>query len=93
MKYKYDTNNFYLGTIAPDAVNAHGFASKEKRWSAHVRDKALNKWKENVKRLYEKNIETVKEDFLRGYCIHILTDILMDEKYVNIFKNQILEKG
>ena len=90
---KYDTNNFYLGIIAPDAVNAHGFASKEKRWGAHVRDKDLNKWKENVIEFYKKNIGIVQEDFLRGYCIHILTDILMDEKYANTFKNQILAKG
>ena len=90
---KYDTNNFYLGNIAPDAVNAYGFASKEKRWGAHIRDKDLNKWKQNVIEFYKKNIGVTEEDFLRGYCIHILTDILMDEKYVSIFKNQIIEKG
>ena len=28
-KYKkYDTNNFYLGLMVPDSVNAYGFASK-----------------------------------------------------------------
>lgn len=90
---KYDTNNFYLGMIAPDAVNAYGFASKEKRWGAHIRDKDLNKWKENVIEFYKRNIRCVEEDFLRGYCIHILTDIVMDEKYANSFRNQILEKG
>lgn len=90
---KYDTSNFYFGNIAPDAVNAYGFASKEKRWGAHIRDKYLNKWKQNVIEFYRKNIGTVEEDFLRGYCIHILTDILMDEKYVSIFRNQIIEKG
>ena len=48
-KYKkYDTNNFYLGLMVPDSVNAYGFASKEDRWRTHRRDESLEKWKENI---------------------------------------------
>ena len=37
-----DTKEFYLGALSPDAVNVNGFASKEERWTSHIRDKDLN---------------------------------------------------
>ena len=40
---KYDTPNFYIGTIAPDAVNLNGFAEKSIRWAAHKRDKEFGR--------------------------------------------------
>ena len=43
-----DTPNFYLGALAPDAVNLNGFASKEKRWTSHLRDKDLKVWRKNI---------------------------------------------
>ena len=64
---EYDTNSFYLGIIAPDAVNAYGFASKEKRWGAHIRDKDLNKWKDNVIEFYKENIKIVEENIIPVY--------------------------
>ena len=55
-KYKkYDTNNFYLGLMVPDSVNAYGFASKENRWRTHRRDKNLDIWQENVIKFYKEN--------------------------------------
>ena len=51
---KYDTPNFYIGTIAPDAVNLNGFAEKNIRWAAHKRAKNLDEWKQNIIEFYNK---------------------------------------
>ena len=81
---KYKAKNeeqYYLGCILPDAVNAYGFASKEKRWNSHKRDKDLNKWEESIIEFYKKNIEKYPEDYLKGYLVHVLTDVIADKFY------------
>ena len=80
-KYKqYDNAQFYLGLIAPDAINLHGFAEKEKRWSAHIRDKDLKIWKSNITNFYMQNKENFDNNYIYGYLFHVLTDIYFDEK-------------
>ncbi len=89
---KYKTKNeeqYYLGCILPDAVNAYGFASKEKRWNSHKRDKDLNKWEENIIEFYKKNIEKYPEDYLKGYLVHVLTDVIADKFYDKYLKEKI----
>lgn len=78
---KLDTPNFYLGALAPDAVNLNGFAPKEKRWTSHLRDKDLNVWRENIKKFYYNEKDNYPTDFLKGYFIHILTDIVYDDYF------------
>ena len=75
-----DTSDFYLGILAPDTPNLHGFAPKEMRWTAHLRDSDLSIWKDNIKRFY-KETSTYPKNFLIGYCLHIYTDIIVDEKF------------
>ena len=52
---EFDKNNFYLGVMVPDSVNAYGFASKEERWKAHKRDVSLDIWTENIVKYYKEN--------------------------------------
>ena len=93
-KYKkYDTNNFYLGLMVPDSVNAYGFASKEDRWRTHRRDESLEKWKENILNYYKENIDKYEKNYLMGYLIHVLTDIICDEIYQNELYPKLLEEG
>ena len=93
-KYKkYDTNNFYLGVMAPDAVNAYGFASKEKRWGSHLRDEDLDKWKDNVICFYKENCNKYENTYLVGYLIHILTDIFCDKIYREILYPDLIKRG
>lgn len=93
-KYKkYDTNNFYLGLMVPDSVNAYGFASKENRWRTHRRDKNLDIWQENVIKFYKENKGKFEETYLAGYVIHILTDIICDRIYQNKLYPKLLEEG
>lgn len=85
---KYDTPNFYIGTIAPDAINLNGFAEKSLRWSAHKRAKDLEEWKNNIINFYNQELENYPEDYLMGYVIHVVTDIIADQIY---YKDGIYE--
>ena len=71
--------DFIVGNIAPDAVNINGFAPKEERWTAHLRDKDLDKWIENAKLFYEQNKGKINNNFLLGYTSHLLTDVIHDK--------------
>lgn len=83
-----DYGQFLLGCIAPDGVNAKGFASKEMRWHAHLRDENLSVWKENARRFYQQQQrEFCDRDYLFGYFVHVMTDILWDESF-----NQALDE-
>lgn len=89
---KYKAKNeeqYYLGCILPDAVNAYGFASKEKRWNSHKRDKDLNKWENNIIEFYKENIEKYPKDYLKGYLVHVLTDVIADKFYYKYLKEKI----
>ncbi len=81
-KYKaLDTTDFYLGALAPDAVNVNGFAPKEERWTSHCRDKNLNTWRSNIINFYKSEQVNYNHAFLTGYLIHILTDIIFDDYF------------
>lgn len=90
---KYDTPNFYLGAMVPDAVNAYGFASKEKRWQAHLRDENLEKWQTNILNFYKENYQKQENTYLMGYLVHVLTDIICDKIYQEKLYPDLLKKG
>ncbi|MDO5124855.1 MAG: hypothetical protein Q4D35_00545 [Ruminococcus sp.] len=77
---KNDTQ-FYMGCIAPDAVNLRGQASEKERYAVHVRSKNYDEWKENIKAFYyeQKDSFNGDTDYLKGYVFHLLTDIAWDE--------------
>lgn len=74
-----EPSDFYLGSISPDSVNINGHAQKIKRWPAHLREKDLDVWLDKVKSFWNEHKDT-KEDqsFLKGYLLHIITDIVWD---------------
>ena len=67
---------FLLGCIAPDGVNARGFAPKQQRWHAHLRDQNLEVWKKNALHFYQDHLDFPDLDYLQGYLVHVFTDIL-----------------
>lgn len=89
-KLNVNSYEFYLGLMAPDAVNVDHFAEKEERWTSHIRDKDLNLWKENLKNFYKEEKVKINNDFLLGYTVHILTDIVYDEYLEEKIKKEIL---
>ena len=92
-KLDISSYEFYLGLMAPDAVNVEHFANKQERWTSHVRDKDLNIWKENLKKFYKEEKNKINNDFLLGYTIHILTDIVYDEYFEEKIHKEILKNN
>lgn len=90
---KFKSGNFYLGVAVPDAVNAYGFASKEARWKTHLRDEDLEKWKNNIIEFYKSNENKFEQEYLMGYLIHVLTDIVCDEIYRDKLYPNLLKEG
>lgn len=78
---EFDTALFYLGSITPDAVNSNGFADKEIRYTSHVRNQDLNIWEDNIKKMYLENKYSYPKDFLSGYIVHLLTDLIHDKYF------------
>lgn len=88
-----NTAQYYLGTIAPDAVHIRAGMSGEDKKAAHlctdgaawgeVTDNAG--WRDNVLDFLRTNTAGDR-DFLLGYCVHILTDIYWNEKVYMPFK-------
>ena len=83
--------DFIVGNIAPDAVNINGFAPREERWTAHLRDKDLDTWIENAKTFYKQNEGKIDNNFLLGYTSHLLTDVLHDKYLYMNQKEQIVK--
>lgn len=91
---EYNKPEFYLGVIAPDAVNLNGFAEKSIRWKSHNRDWNLDIWKNNIINLYNNLKDKNDNVYLLGYIVHILTDIVVDDLYLNKgIYNDILSNG
>lgn len=90
-KLNLNSYNYYLGLIAPDAPNLNGFAPKEERWPAHIRRKDLNDWRNALKEFYLANEENYNKDFIIGYYIHILTDIIFDDYFYLDIRNKVLK--
>ena len=78
-KIKKNSYDYYLGILAPDTPNLNGFGPKKERWEAHQRKKDYNDWRKSLKEFYIKEKDNYNEDFILGYYIHILTDIIYDD--------------
>jgi hypothetical protein len=73
-------SQYYLGTIAPDAVEFRPIYDKkvshicndDAKWGFVTND---GKWVNNLLKFIEKNKNVNEIDFLTGYSIHILADI------------------
>lgn len=83
----------YLGSISPDSVNVNGFAPKEKRWPAHLRDADLKVWLKNAREFYVNNKGKTDEAFLRGYIIHLVTDIVWDAYFNDEIYKKLVSVG
>lgn len=92
-KLSIDSYDFYLGLLAPDSPNLNGFAPKEERWPAHVRRKDLNEWREALLKFYLESKNNYSKDFLLGYYIHILTDIVFDDFFYKKIRKGINMQG
>lgn len=83
--------DYYLGLLSPDTPNLNGFGPKEERWASHVRRKDLNEWRNSLKDFYHNNKDKYNKDFLLGYIIHILTDIIFDDYFYRDIRKKIIK--
>ncbi len=76
-----DQGQFYLGAVSPDAVNIDGFADQSVRYPAHIRSLDYEQWKRNVRDYCKLGKSLCKDDkdFLKGFLLHVFTDIYWDE--------------
>ena len=81
--------DYYLGLLAPDTPNLYGFAPKEERWEAHQRRKNYHEWRQAIMSFYFEQQGTYPEDFLLGYYVHVITDIVFDEIWYIKVRNEI----
>ena len=92
-KLGINTYNYYLGVLTPDAVNINGFAPKIERWTSHKRSKDYNEWYNQIIDFYNSNKEKYDRDFLLGYFIHVITDIVYDEFLYLDVRDKIVKDG
>lgn len=90
-KINKNSYNFFLGLLAPDSPNTFGFGKKEDRWLAHQRKKDYNEWRKSLKDFYKREKNNYDEDFLLGYYVHILTDIVYDDFLYLKVREEILK--
>lgn len=88
-KNSYD---YYLGLLAPDSPNVDGFAPKEERWMAHQRRKDYDEWREEITKFYDMEKKYYPEDFLLGYYIHVITDIVYDDYFYIPIRDEIVKE-
>ena len=93
-----DISQYYLGTLAPDAVYFRQNYQRDLKRISHLYtnidksdiDYYSEKWKKNVIEFFVKNNSQGYFDFLLGYCIHLLLDIFV---YKNIYRPYISENN
>lgn len=74
---------FYLGSIAPDAVHNRANYISEYKKASHLISGAEkwgfitenDAWKSNVVAFLNKNKKSANHDFILGYCSHVLSDM------------------
>ncbi len=91
-KINVNSYDYYLGLLAPDAPNLEGFAPKEERWMAHQRRKDYDEWREALISFYNREKDNYPKDFILGYYIHILTDIVYDDFLYLKVREEILKE-
>ena len=90
-----DRGSYYLGAVAPDAVNMDGFAPKALRWAAHRREKTVKEWYHSIAGFWKTQLQNnrINPDLLLGYVVHILTDAAFDETLEDELRVTVIATG
>lgn len=91
---------FLLASIAPDAVHARKdfnllikadshFLQREETWGEVITEEPMVIWYQNIKNAYKQRINSIEDKkecaFLKGYFLHILTDIFNSKLFYGRF--------
>jgi len=74
---------FYLGSIAPDAVHYRDDYNSDYKKASHLNTSAdkwgmmtdYDDWESNIIAFLNKHKNSENRDFILGYCTHVLTDL------------------
>ena len=74
---------FYLGSLAPDAVHYRDGYTSELKKASHVRlspvkwgsTEYTDEWRQDLLDFWHQHEHSSQRDFILGYCVHILTDL------------------
>jgi len=94
-------SQYYLGTIAPDAVHFRRNYTRDQKKFSHLYmdidksnvDLYIENWEFNVKKLYIENKSQIEFDFLLGYCTHLLADIYIYKYLYKPFQKEYCERS
>ena len=78
---------FYLGSISPDAIHMRVNTERKDKNVTHLHAEG-DSWKDNVLKFLKQSKTNPNYNFLLGYGIHILTDIIWHETIYIAFKRQ-----
>ena len=86
---------FYLGIISPDAIHMRKDSNRIHKNDTHLIPEGKT-WinveeKEYfifMKNFFSKNLENVDNDFLRGYGLHIITDMMWSKQVYTYFEKK-----
>lgn len=80
-----------LGSIAPDAIHMRTNVGREDKDVTHFRDKPELDRLKRVKSMYESYQKREEADFIKGYCIHLLTDFYWVDTIIQNFEKNLPE--
>ncbi|MDF2543731.1 MAG: hypothetical protein K0S47_3449 [Herbinix sp.] len=78
---------FYLGSISPDAIHMRQNILSSDKGVTHLFAEG-DLWKENVTGFIKQNKSKPNYNFILGYGIHILTDIIWNETLYRKFQHE-----
>lgn len=79
---------YYLGSISPDAIHMRANAQKSDKKITHLSAEDGESWKANVTGFISRSKDKSDYNFILGYGIHILTDIIWNETLFREFKQK-----
>jgi hypothetical protein len=76
---------FYIGSLAPDSVHSRQNYTLADRSYSHFKSKDVSQWFENINRFLLEYKTSSDFSFYLGYAVHIMTDIIWEEKVFKRF--------
>ena len=91
--------DFLLGSVAPDAVHFHEKYDVHQKEISHVWDCGpiwgvtleSEKWIDHIRIFWKEHKKDAARDFIAGYCVHLLTDWMNDQRMWAPFRERIVQ--
>ncbi len=90
--------DFLLGSVAPDAVHFHERYDVHQKEISHLWDCGpiwgvtleREKWLNNIRTFWKQHKKVINREFIAGYCIHLFTDWMNDQRMWAPFREKII---